>query len=352
MATNSWTPATGLNNTPEITMKPATIGTVKPITTANVTNPTNVSTSLTGASTVANPTNIGTSTSTGAASTAAERALNQNELTSVNVNNLINQNSPLMQQAATRAKQSMNGAGLLNSSMTVGAAQGAVMDRAIDIGYKDASSQTNVLDRNLANKQQSNIQNADLAQNNNQFNANSTNATNQFNSTNDVNTATTNAGLLSRANDTNAAATNATNQYNTNNDIRAGEVNASAANTTNQFNAEAQMKAKAADVAETNKMISQIADVSVRKQLADIEAQYKTLMQANNSAQTMYQQSAKNISEIMMNPDLTGAAKQEAVNNQNALLKTGMNIIGKMNNLDLGSLLVFPTVSATATKAK
>jgi len=68
-----------------------------------------------------------------AQSTAATRALDQNELMSTQVNKVIGQDSPLMQQAASKAKQAANGRGLLNSSMAVQAGQAAVMDRAMPL---------------------------------------------------------------------------------------------------------------------------------------------------------------------------------------------------------------------------
>lgn len=48
--------------------------------------------------------------------------------------------SPLMQQARGRAMQQMNERGLINSSLAAQAAQDAVMDRAIQIGSQDAST--------------------------------------------------------------------------------------------------------------------------------------------------------------------------------------------------------------------
>lgn len=50
------------------------------------------------------------------------------------------QDGPLMQQARARALMDANERGLVNSSMAVGAAQGAVLDKAIEIGARDAST--------------------------------------------------------------------------------------------------------------------------------------------------------------------------------------------------------------------
>src|SRR5690606_5228056 len=97
---------------------------------------------------------------------------------------------------------------------------------------------------------------------------------------------------------------------------------------------------------ESNKILQQFMDNNNKLQLADIEASYKTLMQSEASAAQLYQQAVKNISEILMNPDLDAAAKEKAVANQNNLLKTGMEIIGKIGGLNLDELLVFPEYPA------
>lgn len=219
---------------------------------------------------------------------AATRTLDNNELMSTQVNKVIAQDSPLMQQAANKAKMAANSRGLINSSMAVQAGQAAVMDRAMPIAQYDAGANTNVLSTNQANTQQTNVFNAGQQQDVNKFNASNEQQNNQF--------------------------------------------NASEANKTSIVNA-----------SETNKILAQMMDQETRKQLADIEASYKVLMQTEASASSLYQQSVKNISEILMSPDLTPEAKTAAVNNQNQLLETGMKIIGKLSGLNLDELLTFPT---------
>jgi hypothetical protein len=56
------------------------------------------------------------------------------------VRNLINENNPLQQQAATRAKQQMNQNGMLNSSMAIQAGQAAMYDAALPIAQADAAT--------------------------------------------------------------------------------------------------------------------------------------------------------------------------------------------------------------------
>ena len=83
------------------------------------------------------------------------------------VKSIIDQNSPLMQQASARANEASNNRGLINSSMAVNAAQGAVMDAATPIASADASAINNA-----------NIVNATATNSANQFGAQQINAMN------------------------------------------------------------------------------------------------------------------------------------------------------------------------------
>lgn len=64
------------------------------------------------------------------------------------VKNIIDADSPLMQQAETRALQQSNSRGLINSSMAVGAGQAALYDAAVPIAASDASMYGRVAETN------------------------------------------------------------------------------------------------------------------------------------------------------------------------------------------------------------
>lgn len=253
------------------------------------------------------------------------RTLNNNELVSNQISNIVGADSPLMQRASSMAMRNANQRGLLNSSMANEAAVGAVLDRATPIAQADAGAYTNVADRNLANNQQTAIFNAGQNQNSNQFNASQENQTNQFNNSQQQQN----------------------NQYNASNQQQTNLQNASNTLQNNQFNATEANKNSIFNASEANKVLSQFLDQSNKLQLADIEATYKTIMQSEASAGQLYQQSIRNISDILQNPDLTPEAKTAAVNNQNSLLRTGMQLIGKIGGLNLDDLLVFPNITGS-----
>lgn len=105
-----------------------------------------------------------------------------NETVQGQVKSIVDQNSPLMQQAATRADQQMNKRGLLNSSMAVGAGQAALYDAALPIASADAATHVaaardNTQARNTFQTQQNTFQQQNtLANLDNQMKAALTNA--------------------------------------------------------------------------------------------------------------------------------------------------------------------------------
>lgn len=91
----------------------------------------------------------------------APAALTPDQTVQGRVKNIIDENSPLMQQAMARAAAKANDRGLLNSSLAVGAGQAAVLDAATPIATADAQSSTQLA---LGNQQaQTQRYTADLA---------------------------------------------------------------------------------------------------------------------------------------------------------------------------------------------
>ena len=68
----------------------------------------------------------------------------RDQTTAGQLDDIIRDDSPLMQQAKTNAMQQMNTRGLLNSSMAVGAGQGAVIEKALPIASADAQQAARV----------------------------------------------------------------------------------------------------------------------------------------------------------------------------------------------------------------
>ena len=113
--------------------------------------------------------------------------------------------------------------------------------------------------------------------------------------------------------------------------------------------ADASNKASMTNAAAMNEMSLQTSLQNTKgaqaKELAQIEANYKTLIQASDSAGKLYQQVVDAINKTMTS-DLDAGAKDAFVRRQTELLRSGLGIIGKVNNLDLTSILNFGGVTA------
>lgn len=144
-------PSTGLINTPTTTPAPA---------------PSTVTPSLGTASTQA---------------PAVKWEVTPNQTVAGQVKNIIAENSPLMQQAETRALQKANARGLLNSSIAVGAGQSALYDAATPMATQDAAMHGKSADSNATAQNAVNAQNSQLETNVSLNNAATKNAADQFN---------------------------------------------------------------------------------------------------------------------------------------------------------------------------
>lgn len=128
-----------------------------------------------------------------------------------------------------------------------------------------------------------------------------------------------------------ASAINQTNQFNTQNQQRTNELNVGAENDWSKFNAQNQTAMNQWNAGQQNEATLKAMDVNSREQLANIEANYKQLMQVNSSAENMYNQVMKNISDIQMSDSV--ADKGSAINSQLAWLRSGMTMVQNLNGV-------------------
>lgn len=238
--------------------------------------------------------------------------------------------NPLLVQAQTRAAQSANKRGLLNSSMAVGAGESALYDAAMPIAQSDADVYNKQEFTNADLAQQTELANAQSQTQTSQFNAGEANTTGRFNAGEANTTSRFNTGETNTAGRQNAAETNQNARFSAEQAQQTGTTNAQLAQQASLANAESQTK-----------LMLQQLDANTRVEMTNIEANYKTLMQASQSASDLYSQTLKNISDITQNKDLDAAAKNAAIEQQKAYLQNGMNLIGSMNNLGIDQLLDF-----------
>lgn len=228
-------------------------------------------------------------------------SVDKNQTVAGNIENLIAKDSPLMQQAATRAKQYANSRGLINSGLAAQAGQEAVIAAAMPIAQQDASTY------NQAHTNTQNAKNASL-----QFGAQAQNTTSQ-----------TNAQLGTNVSMENAQATNAASLE----QFKAGQTNSLA-----EFDAR------------TKLALAQV-DANTRTQLATIDGNYRQLLQTNQDAASAFNQVTQNIANISQNSTMSQEAKDRAIatqmNSLNELLRqqsaTASTSTGAIGELNLGS---------------
>ncbi|MES2942931.1 MAG: hypothetical protein V4772_08685 [Pseudomonadota bacterium] len=276
-------------------------------------------------------------TYTGAQTDAAKWDVAPNQTVQSQVQSIIDKNSPLMQQAETRALQKTNARGLLNSSIAVGAGQGAVLDAATPIATTDAQTYANAAQTNTANTQQANLANQNSTNTAGQFNAGANNAVNLQNSQ-----------LQTNVNLNNASEANKASQFEMANTADMNKFNAAQANDMAKTALLNDADVAKFNASESNALKKLNIDAGTRLELANIEAGYKTLMQSSAGASDLYKQMLVNVTNISSNKDMDEAAKTQAINNQLAYLNAGLGVIGKMGNLDLGDLLEFGGPEAPA----
>lgn len=125
---------------------------------------------------------------------------------------------------------------------------------------------------------------------------------------------------------------------------RTGEADRQARNEALRYSAEAgNMLGRAAFGGELDRRLQQVRGDQARE-LAGIEASYRTLIQASDSASRLYQQSVDALNRTLVS-DLDPAAKDAAVARQTEMLRSGLAVLGRINALDLTSILNFSRVN-------
>jgi hypothetical protein len=232
----------------------------------------------------------------GTQTTPANWNVQPNQTVASQVKGIIDDNSPLMQQAQTRALQQANSRGLMNSSLAVGAGQDAVIAAATPIATADAATYARAGETNAGYQQQAGLANQ--------------NASNQVSAQNSQLATSTSMG------------------------------NAAEANKINQI--DAQQKGDLARIAASGEVQQKLAafSASAAKDLANIEAQYKGLTQASSSAASVMTTTTAAIARIMEDTSLDAAGKQKAIDTYNTNAKISLSIIGSLaGNVELGHFM-------------
>jgi hypothetical protein len=225
------------------------------------------------------------------------------------VASISNSGSPLMQLAATRAKQAANRSGLLNSSMAVGAGQRAVIDAATPIAQADAASYQQQQLTNQASLNDAAMRNAAVRA------AAGTDAMKLGESARQFDTGE--AGLTSRAN-------------------------------TQLAQQESQFTRGMAHDVDMAKL-----DAQTREKLTQMQGDNQALISGNQNIANAWGTMMTGIQQIQNNPDLDEATKQTLINNTINGFQSFTSFWQKSTggNIDVSNLLDFGVSSAAAPGA-
>lgn len=232
------------------------------------------------------------------------------------IRNVIAEDSPLMQQAATRGLQQANKRGLMNSSMAVQSGQAALYDAAMPIATQDANT--------FAQAGQFNAQAGTQVS---MANAAARNAAAQFKAQTATDVSKFNADTLFKSGVINQEQAN-----------KMAMFNASELNKSTQLEFQTDADVQKFNASESNALLKLGMDSQTKMALANIEASYKMLMQTSASSAEVYKTLVGQMGSILGNKDMDAAAKAAAIGNLVGALNASLGVLGSINNLDLPEL--------------
>lgn len=198
---------------------------------------------------------------------------------------------------------------------------------------------------NAQNETQVSLANQNAANQAGQFNAAAQNTANQFNA-NAANTLQQqNLANVQQVNLANASAYNNAMQNDANRDLQASQSNQSEGVKLVMQNLDSAFKASVANADNATTLAVKDTETKTQLALAELEAKYKSQMQTNTSASNLYQQTVKNITDLVNNKDLTPEARQAAIDQQIRMLNEGLATFASIGDIDISELTNFTVES-------
>lgn len=278
---------------------------------------------------------------------AAQWQVDPNQLTSNQLNGILQSNSPLMGQASLAADQAMAGRGLLNSSMTGGAEEAAMINAATPIAQSNAQTLAAAAAQNTQNTQQTNLANQGAQNTAAQFNAGNEQQIALANQTAANTAGQFNAGQTQQAAQTNQAATNTANQFNAQGNLTAAQSNQGTAlqQATTTFNAALQTAMQATGGQIT--LAQQTLAANSAGTVAQLQGQFSNLMTSNQAVASSFNQLQSSIAAILANPAITNP--QVEISKLTNTFTNYADAMQAVSNLPISSYFQSPSPSAPAT---
>ena len=265
---------------------------------------------------------------------AEQTALTDEQRADMELARILEQDSPLMQRARQEAARASNARGLQNTSMAVGAAQGALVDRALPMALQNAQQ---ALQRDLDNTL--------MRQDASKFTAEQQNQLTELEATLGQDLNIFNTEQLNQATALTAELQTAIEQGN---QQAINEINMQLAQL--QRDAEAQQadidfQQNQAVADARNALNAQIMDniTQINKQflvnmgaadIANINGTYNVLIQTNATAAQIYEGALNAMASVMDDPDMTPAQVSTALEHIQTQLEATMRMIAEINDFD------------------
>ena len=276
---------------------------------------------------------------------------------------LMTKENPVMLQARTKAAQTANARGLLNSSMAVEAGESAAIGAALPIAQSDAATYSQ---QRLANQGAENTAY--------QFGAGAENAATAASAAaGNVGARTAQTGLIQKelstqeaeqrsalstqqAGETGTLSAQEAEQRSALSTQQAGETGTLSAQEAAQREAAIKVQAEEESKLQTERAEQAQALALTEGQLAtelqtlrgtqaqalaNTEATYRQLIQTSASAGAFYNDMTKMIAAVLADTNTTAEQKEAAIGKLSELLESGLTVLGSIADVDLAGLLTF-----------
>lgn len=236
--------------------------------------------------------------------TAKTQQTDPTSLASNQLNDITKQDSPLMQRARQEGMLQAAKRGLQNSSISAGAAEGAMVDRATPLAQQNSATLNTQALANQTAENEAEQLNANLGTSTSQQNAALQTDVSKFNAGSATDVSKFNSETTARANEQNAAASNAMRQK----------------------------------VVEENAALNrQFLSGEQTMDLASIQGQYQQLISSNAAAAQLYDSYFQSISQTMSNKDIDPTRVAQTVQQQQQMLNSGLALIQNMGAMTFGA---------------
>lgn len=249
--------------------------------------------------------------------TKNDRSVTDSELSSVQLNDILSQDNPLMmlaKQAGIDYSQRRGGA---NSSLAAGASMAEMAKQATPLALQQSEAYRAAMEQNQQLESARRDANANRQQQTNLFNADSSNSASQQEFMTEAQRRAQNAEMQTNTNLQNAAMSN---------DMRAKEASNSLSYALQQL-------------AGDQDYVKQHMASTLSKELADIEGKYKELISNNDSASRVMTSYMDAISGILSNKDMARDEAISRVSDITAGVKDSLNVISAISGLDLSKVM-------------